>query len=296
MGLYDRPYWREPQQRPGGGLFGGMRVGFPKPARAVKALLLINVGVFVVQLILVTQGVHVSRWLGVTAAAFWQIWRYVTFQFLHAGFFHIFMNMLVLYMFGTQVERQWGPQRFVVYYLSCGVMAGLAYVAIATIAAESGMVGIGGIPLIGASGGVYAILLACAVMFPHMRIIFLVFPMSMRTAAIIIFGIAVLYIFGGWGTAGFWSQVAHLGGAAMGAAWLWLIPNVRGRARTVVGQVQKGAWERKMQRRREDAEAVDRILDKIRDHGIGSLSRREKKTLQDATRRQQQDDNELTRL
>ena len=71
MGLYDRPYWREPQQRPGGGAFGGMRVGFPKPARAVKVLLLINVGVFLVQLILATQRVDVSRWLGVTVTGFW---------------------------------------------------------------------------------------------------------------------------------------------------------------------------------------------------------------------------------
>jgi membrane associated rhomboid family serine protease len=296
MGLYDRPYWREPRPQ-GGGAFGQMRIGFPKPARAVKWLLLINLAAFVVQLIFATQRVDVSRWLGVTVAGFWQVWRYVTFQFLHGGFLHIFMNMLVLYMFGSQVERHWGLRRFLKFYLSCGVVAGLTYAVIAAVVSQNpGMEAIRGIPLIGASGGVYGILLACAVLFPHMRIILFVFPMSMRTAALIIFGIAVLYVLGGWGRAEFWSHVAHLGGAGMAGVWLWVIPRARGRAREAVRRASRGAWERKMRQRREDEAAVDRILQKIHHQGISSLTRREKRILQEATRRQQREDNEMTRL
>ena len=296
MGLHDRPYWREESGGAPGGL-GGARIVFPKPARAVKYLLVINLAAFVVQLIFSTQGMNVSRWLGVTVVDFWQVWRYVTFQFLHGGFMHIFMNLLVLYMFGTQVERHWGARRFLEFYLSCGVAAGVTYAVIAAVVSQNpGMGAIRGVPLIGASGGVYGILLACAVLFPHMRIILFVFPMSMRTAALIIFGIAVLYVLGGWGRAEFWSHVAHLGGAGMGAVWLWVIPKVRHRARGVIRRAGRGAWERKMQRRRQETLTVDRILEKINEQGIGSLSRGEKKILQDATRRQQKEDNELTRL
>lgn len=297
MGLYDRPYWREDHPSAQGGGLGQMRIGFPKPARAVKYLLVINLAAFVGQLIFATQKTDVSGWLGVTVAGYWQVWRYVTFQFLHGGFFHIFMNMLVLYMFGTQVERHWGLRRFLKFYLSCGVMAGVTYAVIAAVVSRNpGMQEIRTIPLIGASGGVYGILLACAVLFPHMRIILLVFPMSMRTAALIIFGIAVFYVLGGWGRGEFWSNVAHLGGAGMAGVWLWVLPRVGGRARQVIRRAGRGAWERKMQRRREEQAAVDRILDKIRTQGIGSLTRSEKRTLQEATRHQQAEDNKLTRL
>jgi len=298
MGLYDRPYWRENRNADGrfAGL-GGMRIGFPKPTPAVKYLLIATLAAFVVQLIFSAKRVDLSGALGVTLNDFWQLWRYVTFQFLHSGFGHIFLNMLVLYMFGSQVERHWGSRRFLEFYLSCGAAAGIAYVVIAAIASTSPqMQAIRGIPLIGASGGGYGILLACAVLFPHMRILLLVFPMSMRTAAIILFGIAVLYVLGGWGTREFWSHVAHLGGAGMAAVWIWLVPRFRGAAREAVQRNRSGAWERKMRQRREDQATVDRILDKIHENGITSLSRKERKVLREATRRQQKEEGNLTRL
>lgn len=298
MGLYDRPYWRKDRDTEGGftGL-SGVRVGLPRPTRAVKYLLIVTLVAFLVQVIFAAKRVDLGAALGVTLGGFWQPWRYLTFQFLHAGVWHIGMNMLVLYMFGSQIEREWGTRRLVTFYLSCGAAAGVAYVAIAAIASTyPHMAYIRDVPLIGASGGGYGLLLACAVLFPHMRILFLVFPMSMRTAAIILFGIAGLYVLGGWGSREFWSHVAHLGGAALAAGWLWGGGRLRGSVGGAVGKVRRGAWERKMQRRRDVQTEVDRILRKIHQQGLASLTRKEKQALQDATRRQQREDNELMRL
>jgi membrane associated rhomboid family serine protease len=249
MGLHDRPYWRRD-----GGAEGwrGVRVGLPRPARAALYLLILNLVAFVGQILLPDPAAGVDRlsqWCGVTVGSFWQPWRYVTFQFLHGGIGHIFLNMLVLYMFGSVLERHWGSRRFVTFYLSCGAVAGLTYVVIGAIR------GLGAeVPLIGASGGGYAILLACAVLFPHMRIIFFVFPMSMRTAALIIFAIAILSVLGGARAASgaFWSHVAHLGGAGMAAVWLWVVPNVRGLRRRTTTRINRGAWQRKLQNRQRD--------------------------------------------
>ena len=109
----------------------------------------------------------------------------MTFQFLHdpTSLWHIGLNMLGLYMFGTPLERHWGTKKFLRFYLSCGVAAGVAYVAIGAALGNASW-----IPLIGASGGVYGILLACAVLFPTFRVILFIFPVPIRLAAILIFG------------------------------------------------------------------------------------------------------------
>lgn len=297
MGLYDRTYWREGQGQGGGG-WGRMTIGLPKPARAVKYMLLINLGAFVLQLILgIAVKFDLSSLFGATIGGFWQLWRYVTFQFLHSphGIWHIALNMLGLYMFGSPLERHWGTKRFLQFYLSCGAAAGVAYVVIGAILGSPSWR-----PLIGASGGVYGILLACAVLFPNFRIILFLFPVPIRLGAIIIFGGMILFLLTsvreGVYSGGFWSHVAHLGGAAMAAAWIWLIPRLRGATRKTVQQVQQGAWQRKMDRRRHEDDEIDRILRKIHDQGLASLSRKEKKILQDATRRQRDDESRLTRL
>ena len=84
--------------------------------------------------------------------------------------------------------------------------------------------------------------------------------------------------------------MAHLGGAVTAAAWIWVVPNIRGAARGTLRDMRRGAWQRKMSRMREEQAEVDRILRKIREHGITSLTRSEKKALADATRRQQEEE------
>jgi len=301
MGIYDRPYWRE--ESPGGGAgpgtMGGLTVGLPKPSRMVKYLLLINLGAFVLQLVVgaASRFGVVADLFGAKVGAWWQVWRYLTCQFLHSpdSLWHIGLNMLGLYMLGTPLERHWGARRFLTFYLSCGAVAALSYVAAGAILGSPDW-----IPIIGASGGVYGIVLAAAVLFPHFRLIMVFFPVPIRLAALIIFGGMGLFLLTslkqGAYSGAFWSHVAHMGGAVMAAGWLWVIPRVRRSVEGVARKANQGAWERKLRRRRAEQADLDRILDKIHQHGINSLSRKEKKLLHEATHRQQQEENELTRL
>ncbi len=304
MGLEDRPYMHpghERQSAPPGGM-RGMTLGMPKPGNAVKWLLILNGVVFLLQIFFdrgrIGRVGAMSQWLGVTADEAWQIWRFVTFQFLHSvrSPFHIIMNMLGLYFLGTALEQRYGAKRFVAFYLSCGVTAGLTYV-IANIAL--GMEG--WIPLIGASGGVFGIILAAAILFPHFRIIFLFFPVPIRFAAMIIFGIMGFVILSGLADEGmrggsFWSQVAHLGGVIAAAGWLWFLPRAQQAAAETRQKINQGAWERKIRRQAENQREIDDILAKIHNEGIGSLTPSERKKLQDATRRQRDEEQRIRRL
>jgi membrane associated rhomboid family serine protease len=290
-------------QRPGGGGVRprGVGLAMPKPPSAVKLLLLINVGAFILQLLLDRPGEEhsaglISRYFGLTTDGWWQPWRYVTFQFLHTGIGHILLNMLFLYFLGGILERHWGTKRFTWFYLTCGVGAGVSYAIMGTAMEELP----GNFPLIGASGGVYGILVACAVFFPHIRVlVFFLFPVSIRVVAIVSLAIMSLTVLGGLsgGEAArppdFWSKVAHFGGVAVAGVWIALLPRMRssaGRARTRLNQ---GAWKRKMQKRDEEQAEIDRILRKINEQGINSLTRNEKQTLQEATRRQQEEDRRM---
>ncbi len=300
MGLHDRPYWRD-EGGSGGGFGpapgGGVFVGVPKPTPAVKVLLILNLVIFVVQVFAdggsMTRLGPMTRHLGVTAAAWWQVWRYVTFQFLHGDFWHIAMNMLGVYMLGSPLERRVGTKLFAVFYLTCGAFAGMLYVVImAAWQLPASM------PIIGASGGVFAIVLAAAVYMPEFRLILVLFPVPIRLAALLIFGGMILVVFqgiarGGGALLGAMSDVAHLGGAIAAAAWVWGFPRVSRATGEVRTKLNQGAWERKMRRQREEQEDVDRILKKIREEGINSLTGREKRTLKNATQRQREEEKRM---
>lgn len=279
---------------PAGG--GPMRVGLPRPQTAVAWLLIANGVVFVLQIF--GRG-RIEPYLALIADDWWQVWRYVTFQFVHGGVGHLFFNMLALYFLGMVLERTWGTKRFLKFYLVCGVCAGLAHVVLSQIFGVDRFV-----PLVGASGGVYAVLVACAVLFPNIRVLlFFLIPMSIRMVAILLLGVAVVNVLAGIRSAmqggplsGGISHVAHLGGAVAAALWIYLTPRVqqmRQRART---ESNRGAWERRQKEEMQDQARIDEILDKIRRDGIGSLSAKEKRNLRDATRRQQKQDRDLYRL
>jgi membrane associated rhomboid family serine protease len=300
VGIYDRPYMR---RGPGGGWQGSGGVGFRLPPLTpmVRRLLLINAGAFLLQVFVDHSSAGpgpISRWFGVTVGQFWQVWRYLSFQFLHGSIGHILLNMLAVYFLGTALERHWGSKRFLRFYLSCGAAAGVSYVLIAAATDV-------GAPLIGASGGVYGLILAAAVLLPHFVVFFFFFPVPIRIAALIVFAIMVVRVlqvlrFGArLSPAAFadgMSQAAHFGGAAAGAVWIWVVPRLRGATARGRVAVRRGAWQRRIQRRAEQDAEVDRILRKIREEGIGSLSRAEKRTLQDATRRQQEEERDVRRL
>jgi len=294
MGLHSRNYWKEGDD----GSAGLGRGGMPSLGHVVKYLVIINVVVFVLQIFLDRPGSGLlSSTLGVTFNAWWQPWRYLTFQFLHADPMHILFNMLGLWFLGAPLERLWGGKKFLAFYLTCGAMAGVSYIALIGFL----MHGMGGnVPLIGASGGVYGLILAAAVLMPHVQLIFLFFPVPIRLAAAIIFALmigAILYGIGRGAEANTFSQSAHFGGVVMGAVWLFAGPAVgRARERSIRVHPSRGRWQRRMAKLQAEQNEVDRILLKIAHEGINSLSRHEKKVLHDATKHQKEQEQELHRL
>ncbi len=296
MSLRDRSYWRDDQDHFG----GGVQVVRPQFPKAVKYLLIINVAVYVVQVFLdqpkpAQPAGLLSSLFGVTVEGFWQIWRYLTFQFLHGDAWHLFFNMLALFFLGPVLERHWGTKRFVKFYLSCGIVAGLAYVVIGALYGLPG-----DMPIIGASGGVYGILLACAVLFPRIKLLlFFIVPISIRILAGFIFGAMALVVLRALAQGQAYaamSDVAHLGGAAAAAFWLWALPPLREGAVEGKAGSRRGAWQRKMKKRQANDEEIDRILEKIKQEGINSLTSRERQKLQEATRKQHEEQRELYRL
>ena len=148
--------------------------------------------------------------------------------------------------------------------------------------------------LIGASGSLFGILAACATLFPHQRVMLLIppIPMSMRTMALIFIGISLLAVLAGSNSGG---QAAHLGGALLGFllvknVWLlnWVDPLANQMAPSP--EAKAGRYEKKIKHQREreakQQAEVDRILDKVREKGLQSLSAKEKKTLSQETERQ----------
>ncbi|MGA2265608.1 MAG: rhomboid family intramembrane serine protease [Phycisphaerae bacterium] len=296
MPIENRPYMQD--DSPAGAPRGGYSFGLPRPTRVVGILLLANLAMFVAQLIFAAATRHNRTWtlddyLGVTVGDAWQVWRYLTFQFLHdtGNLWHLALNMLGLYMLGAPLEQLWGGRRFVVFYLSCGVVAGVAYVILGLLTGLDRT-----LPIIGASGGVYGILLAAAVLMPHFRLIILFFFVPIRLAAALVFGGMVLTVLSSLSAghaAEAMSDVAHLGGAAAAAVWIWVLPRLRSAGSAFGGRLRQGAWERAMKQQQAEQEEIDRILQKIHDQGLGSLTGKERHTLQNASHSRRRRDNRL---
>lgn len=153
---------------------------------------------------------------------FWPFrpWQLLTYGFLHGGMGHLFFNALALFQFGPAIEQAWGSRRFTIYFLASIVGSGLLQLVVAAIRPHDVH------PVIGASGGIYAVLLAYGVLFPKHRMMLLIppIPMTARTM-VIVFGVASL-LFGLTGTVGGIAHFVHLGGLLVG--WLlirfWLDP------------------------------------------------------------------------
>ncbi len=186
---------------------------------AVKALLWANVGVFLLTVLLPSVFFWITRIFGLTpqlvVTRFW-IWQPVTYMFLHGGLTHILFNMLVLWMFGVQLERLWGSRFFLRYYFVTGGGAGLCTIAAGLLPfsfADPTWV----VPTIGASGAIYGLLMAFALYYPETPILlFLLFPIPAKYFVMIIGAIAFLSVPQSSGVA----HVAHLGGLVVGYLYL----------------------------------------------------------------------------
>lgn len=189
--------------------------------RATKILLIANVVVFLLQwLFAAGQMAIFELWpigagqLGDDIPSFWP-WQLVTSGFMHDNFGHLFFNMLALVMFGAPVEHLWGERRFFTYFLACQVGAAFCHLAFATWSFETHQEIFSAV---GASGGVYGLVLAYGLLFPHQKAAIFPIPMllSARTVAII-YGVFALG-YGVFAMDGGVRHLPHLGGMLVG--WL----------------------------------------------------------------------------
>jgi membrane associated rhomboid family serine protease len=189
-----------------------------------KALLVANVGMFLLQFLLGVAAFYpMMLWpldVGTAtslSAAPWpfQPWQLVTYAFLHGGLWHLLFNMLALVMFGSQLEYTWGDRRYLLFYMTCVLGAGLVQLVVGTWAVSQGG---NAYPTLGASGGVFGLLLAYGMLFPNQRVMLLIPPIPMKARTLVIlFGVISLFL-GVTGTAAGIAHFAHLGGMLFG--WL----------------------------------------------------------------------------
>ena len=186
----------------------------PELTPIVKLLMIANGSIFVITFLLAALAdIYVVAWLGlrpydVTRSL--HIWQLGTYMFLHGGFFHILFNMFALWMFGSDLEKSWGSEKFLFYYFLTGIGAGLCDVLVHPSATSV---------TIGASGAVYGLLLAFGMTYPDRPIlIYFVIPIKAKYFVMIIGGIAFLSAVGSSGSG--ISHIAHLGGMIFGYLYL----------------------------------------------------------------------------
>lgn len=245
--------------------------GFP---RTVRALLIANVVVFVLQALARASGrlpamlaVYSLSAAGLRAGRLWQL---VTYQFLHGNLTHLLMNMFVLYSLGPETERAMGRRHFTILYFLSGILGGVGFVLIDPHNF-----------CLGASGAIFGVIAAFATLYPMrpMMLLFLPFVTFRAWVLAVIFGvIELLYLISG--EVGGIAHSAHLAGGLAGAIYTFI--NVRG--------LSLPRWPRRFRRGSTvsggvDLAEVDRILDKVAREGIDRLTRRERAILEEASRR-----------
>ena len=195
--------------------------------RAIKTICIACIAMFLVQ--------NLSRlFFGIRAWNFWIVyfglepasvthgffvWQLFTYLFLHASILHILFNLLYLAMFGADLEHMWGARKFFSYFSVCGVGAGLIDVGVRTLLDPHGL-GMATVPTIGASGAIYGVLLATAVIMPHRQVFLFPLPVtiSMRFLVIILGAIEFFSTIGASGDNV--SHICHLGGMLAGYIYL----------------------------------------------------------------------------
>lgn len=264
--------------------------GFKVLPTVVKHLLIINVLMYFAYYVLLKQGIiNLNYYLGIwsLSTGLFRIWQPLTYMFMHGSFDHLFFNMFSLWMFGSALENYWGSKRFLFYYLVCGIGAGLLNMLVP-----------GAHVSVGASGAVYALLLAFGMMWPN-NYIYLYFLVPIRTKWFII-GMIVIELFEGIfrSTDGI-AHFAHLGGMLIGFLiilywkrhggmtgdfsiknWFNSLKNRKKYTRyeEVYDKVPRSDEEYNYQKAQKERD-IDAILDKVAKSGYESLSKEEKDLL-----------------
>lgn len=299
------------------GLFGGFSL-FPP---VLKILLVSNITIFIIQMLYPVESIiknvsiinyYFALWpldpIYPLTTSLFEPWQLITYMFLHGDIMHLLLNMLILWMFGFELENIWGSKKFLLYYLMCGIAAGLANEFIAPLFTGTGQT-------LGASGAIYGILAAFAFLFPN-RPVYLYFFIPLKAKYLI-----VLYMFfdfmgilsGAQGIA----HIAHIGGAVAGLIYLWIStkrgigmrfkkPDIfdkfntkqynepvhrtytNGSSKEVVKEatfeeIQNEKYDNNKNEMKEQERAaqekIDAILDKLSQGGYASLTDEEKKIL-----------------
>ncbi len=251
----------------------------------VKYLLIANSGVFLLQLIFWRP---ILYWFGLNPDMVIHslaIWQFFTYMFLHGNFYHILFNMFVLWIFGAEVESSWGTRPFLKFYFIAGIGAGIIDFLVLWLAGAHTIT-------IGASGAIYGVIVAFAMLFPNRYITLLVLfvlPVTMKAkylaalmAAIALFS-GVANLFGGGDRI---AHFAHLGGMLIG--YLYLKSDL---GRTLFGDRVKRKMKlyrvsrdiKSMQKMKSLEQQVDEILDKMNEVGYEGLTKEEKRILKKAS-------------
>lgn len=294
-----------------------------------KNLLIINVLAFLATCVLEPMGISLEQYGGLHffMASHFNIFQFITYQFLHGGFTHLFFNMFALWMFGCVIENVWGSKKFLFYYIVCGVFAGVCqeivqmvqFYFIATsqypMATLSDVISLANASsedlnywlTIGASGSVYAILLAFGMTFPNERIFIFPLPVPIKAKWFVVF-YAVIELFYAFTSRGDGiAHMAHLGGMLSGFLLIlyWrrhrdaqfymngkrsIFEHLGGKFKQNTPTDSQPTSQTHVSddmeynaRQKERQEEIDRILDKIRKSGYDSLSKEEKQRLFDAS-------------
>jgi len=281
------PTWNEPTDSRRVGIFARWR----RRPSAVKILILATVAIYIADWMTGFRFLLPLGALSVEGVVRLQLWRLVTYQFLHGGLFHIGINMLILWMLGRHIEARLGRKQFLALYFLSGLVGGLFQLGFNILMTR--WYGLAALvqPTVGASGSVMGILMAFAVFYPREELIIFIFFFPMRIEARwFALGYFILESVYTWqavalGLGDRVAHAAHLGGLVVGFLWAkagWRLfqwwHRTRSDARSRIDT--RPAW-----RAADDEAEVDRILKKIHEEGIDRLTPREKMFLQDASRR-----------
>tara|TARA_B100001750_G_scaffold241885_1_gene254255 strand:- start:969 stop:1796 length:828 start_codon:yes stop_codon:yes gene_type:complete len=245
---------------------------------ALKVLIGLNLLLYVFKTI--SDGeVDLVQILGLSPETVWPlVWQPLTYMFVHGDFWHVAINMLVLFLFGSELETIWGRHGFIKYYLITGIGSGLVWLIFQSFSSVPAY-------LIGASGAVYGILTAYGLMFPNRIVyIYFLFPVRVKYFVMILGGIA---FFSSLGNHSNISHLTHLSGMLIGFAYL----RSNSQWGKMIFSLRKHILEKKLKReeRRQNKKKmlqkdVDHILDRINQVGYDGLTDSEKSRLYAASR------------
>lgn len=241
----------------------------PSLSKAVRTILLLNVGLFVVQQFLPAAYLKIFGLVPAYVLGRAWVWQLVTYMFFHGSILHIFFNMLFLWMMGSELERYWGSKEFTKYYIVTGTGAGVINMLVQPHST---------VPIIGASGAIFGLIIAFALAFPDRELLLYFFIRIKAKHFAVLIGFLELISLFAVPNAGI-ARFAHLGGLAVGYFYLkwekYSYPFRRwyGGSRH---RMEGFARRRDEGKERKVKEEMDRILDKIGRQGLDSLTGRER--------------------